>query len=217
MRVKKNSVLFQREIAKREIERLVHFTPVSNIYSIFEQGHILSRDSLNRLEHDENELDIWDYVVTNDKLRLDALPEYVNTSVQHINTPLLRTFQERMGDMCKSMCVFVLSTDLIWCEDTLFSVGNAASNQSKRLGINGSFQKFEDIFKGDNRSGKNDNEATDIQAEILVKNKISVEYVKQVIFEDIVEMHTARGAARMIYSRKLPEFVVDESFFNLRY
>ena len=58
---------------------------------------------------------------------------------------------------------------------------------------------------------------TDIQAEILVKNKISVEYVKEVIFEDIVEMHTARGAARMIYSQKLPEFVVDESFFNLRY
>ena len=47
---------FEAEIARRHIERLVHFTPTINLLSIFEQGSLLSRNQLRQLSAEHPDL-----------------------------------------------------------------------------------------------------------------------------------------------------------------
>ena len=60
---------FQREIDKREIGYLIHFTPTLNLYSILEQKKLMSRASLESL--DIKQFDILDYVQFTDNVRYD--------------------------------------------------------------------------------------------------------------------------------------------------
>lgn len=216
MKIKSDSAFFEKEVTNRNIERLLHFTSIGNLYSIFEQGCIFSRSDLEKLEQEEPSLDLWDYVSTNDKIRLDKLPAFVNTSVQDVNHPLLERFRSRIEGSPSSLCIFCIKKELIWWHDTLFSVGNAASKNSKNIGIDGSLERFKQLFTEQVRGGLRPNQPTDIQAEVLIKNKIPLSSVQSICFEAETDMVSAKGAATMIYSEALPEFFVDESMFKIR-
>ena len=56
---KADYIYFQEEISKRGIEFLIHFTPTINLYSILEQGKLMSRKTLENL--DIEQFDILDY------------------------------------------------------------------------------------------------------------------------------------------------------------
>ena len=53
MNLKQNYIEFQKEIADRGIEHLIHFTPTINLLSIFEQGKLLSRALLEKNDIDD--------------------------------------------------------------------------------------------------------------------------------------------------------------------
>lgn len=69
MNLKSNYIDFQNEIADREIEYLIHFTPTINLLSIFEQGKLLSRALLEQFDIDQT--DIFDYIEFTDDIRFD--------------------------------------------------------------------------------------------------------------------------------------------------
>ena len=108
----------------------------------------------------------------------------------------------------------------------LFSVTNAASKAVKKKYPLGSDKKsFEKLFLNSltiatsrstrtmTRQSLKDNETTDSQAEVLVKEKISVDFIKSICFENAKDEASARAAFRTL---KLPvnKFTVDENIFN---
>lgn len=75
---------YQKEIQKRRITCLIHFTENKNLLSILTHGFILSRDRLQELDQDKR-----DFTEINDILRLDKLTDYINLSVEFPNVNLL--------------------------------------------------------------------------------------------------------------------------------
>jgi|GEM_PF-4778692 len=65
MELKQDYIEFQSEISKLGIEYFLHFTPIFNLYSILEQGNLMSRRVLENL--DIEQFDIMDYVQFTDK------------------------------------------------------------------------------------------------------------------------------------------------------
>ena len=76
MKFKQNKIEFEREIKKRGIDYLIHFTPTINLYGMLEHGKIMSRAKLESLGLNEWE-DILDYAQLTDELRMDD-KNYIN-------------------------------------------------------------------------------------------------------------------------------------------
>ena len=78
MNLKHDYLEFQNEIQNRKIKYLIHFTPTRNLYSILENGGLMSRF---KLEHsDIEQFDILDYVQFTDEIRYDD-KNYINLSI----------------------------------------------------------------------------------------------------------------------------------------
>lgn len=60
MELKTDYIEFQSEISRRGIEYLIHFTPTINLYSILEQGKLMSRRALENLDFEQ--FDVLDYI-----------------------------------------------------------------------------------------------------------------------------------------------------------
>lgn len=217
--------LIEEEVVRRQITRLVHFTPTMNLLSIFEQGALLSRHQLRKLSVEYPDLYLDDYVEINDKLRLDGLEDFINLSIQHSNHYLLKVFKESCHSWCDSWCVIAISPQYLYLKDTLFSIGNAASTASKRFGIDATYDKFSAMFNEKiyrenqlvyTRSRIKKCYPTDVQAEVLVRSKIAVEDIIEVYFESDEELHRSRGAIQILYSGEIPQFTVNGSMFHQR-
>ena len=78
MELKKDYIKFQSEISRRRIEYLIHFTPTINLYSILEQGKLMSRRVLENL--DVEQFDIFDYIQFTDSVRYDD-KSFINLSI----------------------------------------------------------------------------------------------------------------------------------------
>ena len=205
MELKPDQSCFTREIEKRKISRLVHFTPVINLFSIFEQGALLSRETLNRLNVDRPDLFLNHYVEFNDQIRLDNKENYINLSIEHPNDSLFERFRTKLRDLDEDWCVIAIETECIFWKDTLYSIGNAAARSSKDHGVDGKFDTFCSLFKDSvayinhhsqsilDRKGLRDSYTTDAQAEVMVKDQIPIEKVLAVYF--VTEQDAARYAA----------------------
>lgn len=196
-----------------------------NLISIFEQGALLSRHQLRQLSIEYPDLHIDDYVEINDKLRLDGLEDFINLSIQHSNHYLLKIFRDSCRSWCDSWCVIAISPQYFFLKDTLFSIGNAASTVSQRIGIDATFEKFAAMFSEKvsgtgqrvfTRNGMKNCFPTDVQAEVLVRGKIAVEHILEVYFESDEELHRSKGAIKMLYSGEIPSFTVNRSMFQQR-
>jgi hypothetical protein len=214
MELKKDYIEFQQEIFRRGIEYLIHFTPTINLYSILEQGKILSRRILENL--DIKQFDILDYIQFTDKIRYDD-KNYINLSISCPNTFLFSKFRERTkNDPIIDWCVLKIDPKHIYEKDTLFAVTNAASNAANLIGITGDIEKFKMLFadKINIPYGIRDRIAskypTNVQAEVLVKNEIPIESIIEVCFESQLSLAAAKAA---LAEFNTSNFVVDKEIF----
>ena len=220
--MKQDSIEFQKEIASRGIEHLIHFTPTINLLSIFEQGKLLSRALLERFDIDQT--DIFDYVEFTDDIRFDD-KSYINLSIQHPNSFLFNRFRQKTADENHVYwCVLKIDKKYIYQADTLFSVTNAANSYNKRnVGVTGDINKFRMMFANSlpivtsyssrtiTRNGLKDKYPTDEQAEVLVKNEIPVSDILQVCFKDDNDLAAGKAA---LSDYNTSNFVVDASLFT---
>lgn len=221
MELKQNHLEFQKEIAERGIEYLIHFTPTINLLSIFEQGKLLSRALLEKFDVDQT--DIFDYIEFTDDIRFDD-KSFINLSVQHPNSFLFSRFREKTkNDTHINWCVLKIDKKYIYEASTLFSVTNAANSHNKRnIGVTGDLAKFRMLFAAPLqiitsynsrtilRTNLKSKYPTDEQAEVLVKNEIAVADILQVCFKD--ERDLAAGKAAL-NNYSTSNFVVDSALF----
>lgn len=220
--MKQDSIEFQKEIASRGIEHLIHFTPTINLLSIFEQGKLLSRALLERFDIDQT--DIFDYVEFTDDIRFDD-KSYINLSIQHPNSFLFSRFRQKTADESHVYwCVLKIDKKYIYKADTLFSVTNAANSYNKRnVGVTGDINKFRMMFANSlpivtsyssrtiTRNALKGKYPTDEQAEVLVKNEIPVSDILQVCFKDDNDLAAGKAA---LSDYNTSNFVVDASLFT---
>ncbi|KAA3637513.1 MAG: DUF4433 domain-containing protein [Bacteroidetes bacterium] len=206
---------FQKEINKRRINYLIHFTPTINLYSILEQGKIMSRAKLEGL--DIEQFDVLDYAQFTDTVRYDD-KNYINLSISSPNTFLFSKFRERTkNDITINWCVLKIDPKHIYEKGTKFSVTNAASNAAKAIGITGDLEKFKMLFADrinipHGVRGRIKSEfPTNIQAEVLVKNNIPVDSIIEVCFESQESLAAAKAA---LYEFDTSKFVVDKEIFS---
>jgi hypothetical protein len=211
----------KKEVNLRRIDHLIHFTPTINLYSILENGELMSRAKLECL--DIEHFDILDYVQFTDDIRYDD-KNYINLSLSGPNTFLLSKFKEKtQNDQTITWCILKIEKKFIFYHDTLFAVTNAASNAAKRqFGISGGLENFRMLFKEQlnintyygvrtlARNGIHPKYPTDVQAEILVKDKIPTESIITVCFESEEKMAEAKAAMSSFDTRN---FVVDKEIF----
>ncbi len=217
MSLKPNYIEFQKEIADRGIENLIHFTPTINLLSIFEQGKLLSRALLEKNDIDDTLLDFIEFL---DNIRYDD-KNYINLSISSPNYFLFNRFRERTQDKPYiNWCVLKINPKYIYQSGTLFSVTNAASSIAKHTyRISDDIQKFRMIFENGisskvgvlQRGTLKSKYPTDVQAEVLVKNEIDLSDILQVCFKDGADL--ARGKAALS-EYNTDNFVVDASLFN---
>jgi hypothetical protein len=212
----------KKEVNIRRIDNLIHFTPTINLYSILENGELMSRTKLESL--DIEQFDILDYVQFTDDIRYDD-KNYINLSLSSPNTYLLSKFKEKTkNDPTITWCILKIEKKFIFYHDTLFSVTNAASNAAKRqFGITGDLEKFRMLFKEQlnintfngvrslNRNGVHPKYPTDVQAEILVRDSIPSESIIEVCFESEEKLAEAKAA---MSSFDTSNFVVDKEIFS---
>lgn len=222
MNLKPNYIDFQKEIADREIEHLIHFTPTINLLSIFEQGKLLSRALIEQF--DINQTDIFDYIEFMDDIRFDD-KSFINLSIQHPNSFLFNHFRKKTSNEHHIYwCVLKIDKKYIYQADTLFSVTNAANSHNKRnIGVTGDISKFRMLFTNSlqvvtsyssrtiTRNNLKVKYPTDEQAEVLVKNEIPISDILQVCFKDEKDLATGKAA---LSGYDTSNFVVDTSLFT---
>ena len=215
MEYKEEHQKFKEEIERRGIECLIHFTPTINLYSIFEQGKIMSRAKLEGL--DIEQFDVLDYAQFTDEIRFDD-KRYINLSISGPNTFLFSKFREKTKeDITINWCVIKIDPKHIYDKETKFSVTNAASNAAKRIGISSDFEKFKMLFAENIdipygvRGRTNLKFPTNVQAEVLVKDFIPVESIISVCFESETDLASAKAALYEFDTRK---FIIEAEIFS---
>lgn len=222
MYLKTNHKEFQEEIKRREIECLIHFTPTINLFSILENDELMSRAKLENL--DIEQFDILDYVQFTDDVRYDD-KNYINLSLSGPNTFLFSKFRQKTkDDFTLNWCVIKINPKHIYDSETLFAITNAASNAAKRqYGISGDLNKFKMLFseqlnintyngiRNISRNSAQLKYPTDVQAEILVKDRIPTDSILAVCFESEEKMAEAKAA---MYSFDTSNFIVDKEIFS---
>lgn len=222
MEEKQNSLEFKNEILERGIENLIHFTPTINLLGIFEQGKILSRALLEQFDIEQT--DIFDYIEFTDDIRFDD-KSFINLSVQHPNSFLFNRFREKTkNDIHINWCVLKIDKKYIYQKETLFSVTNAANSYNKRnVLVTGDINKFQMMFANSIqivtsynsrtilRNGLKPKYPTDEQAEVLVKNEISISDILQVCFKDEIGLAAGKAA---LSDYNTSNFVVDATLFT---
>jgi hypothetical protein len=220
MHLKPDHVEFKKEIRDRGIEYLIHFTPTINLLSMLELDKLLSRALLEKFDIG----DTLDFIEFLDSIRFDD-KNYINLSVSSPNHFLLSRFRQRTQGMSHmNWCVLKIDPKYLYQKDTLFSVTNAANSHNKRVvGVSGELSKFKMLFatsltivtsyssKTITRNSLKSKYPTDEQAEVLVRDEISIKDVLQVCFQDKTELAAAKAALNQFDTSK---FVVDEMMFS---
>lgn len=186
-----NDFVLQRKIEieniikNRGIRFLVHFTQITNLGSVLDNG-------LYSIDDIEN--DIVDAFV-NDELRLEGIRNGICLSVSFPNSLMFFSFRQRVQ---QDWCVLVLDIDLILDKECLFFDTNAANTKFKF--INFETLKLPKTFEGmfaDQVNNKKDGvllrnncgylldkDPTDVQAEVICLEHIESRYIEACIFNN---------------------------------
>jgi hypothetical protein len=170
----------------------------------------------------------YDFIVNNDSQRIDNLPDYINLSVEFPNFYVFDKFRQRQVDPTIHWCVLKIDPNLIYAKDTLFSLTNAASYHSNKYGISGDFDKFKMlfadrlVFQNSNgtsmvrqRNNFKESWTTDVQAEVLVKDKIPYSDIIEICFASNRDMVFAKSAFEMD-NLNTEKFTINSNFFGRR-
>jgi superfamily II DNA helicase RecQ len=148
-------------LRSRGVTELIHFTPAMNLPSILENG-IITR---NLLEQESTDF------ISTDEYRHDG-KEHINLSITNPNIRMFYAFRKRMS--C-DFVVLTLDLSLLSEYNHSYKATNAASNQAMSCSV-------EELFSGNRPEGFKDNWTTDNQAEVLVDEIISPEYILSIHF-----------------------------------
>lgn len=218
MKKKSDYQKIQLEVERRGIKNLVHFTPTINLMSIFEQGALISRAGLEALDIDK--FDVLDYVQFTDSIRHDD-KDYINLSVTTPNHFLFKRFRERTKeDPTILWCVLLINLQPLYWKETKYSVTNAASIAAQNYGINGDFDLFNKMFSDELMTKQKiyrapnypKNQTTDLQAEVLVKDRLPMSCIERAYFPDEESMATTLAAFSFLEFDK-SIFTVDKRWF----
>lgn len=208
----------QLEVEKRGIQNLIHFTPTINLMSIIEQGALISRAGLEAL--DIEQFDVLDYVQFTDSVRYDD-KNFINLSVTTPNKFLFKRFREKTADDPTIVwCVLLVNLEPLFWKETRFSVTNAASRAAQNYGINGDFKSFKKMFSDEliakqkisRTTGYPMNKTTDLQAEVLVKDRLPLSCIEKVcFFDESAKAMTQAAFSFLDFNKSI--FVVDNRWF----
>ncbi len=167
------------ELKRRKIELLLHSTHVSiNLPQIFEDGFIDTARGLRarlgakaeRLLHDPRRLE-----------KFSVGLDYINCSITSPNFELLYA---RSKSAWQSEWVhFVLDTKLLELPDTLFCPVSAAQDYGKHVqsGLTGLQTMFDEQVETWKRTDLHKSEPTHPQAEALIKGRLSLDSVTEIL------------------------------------
>ena len=174
---KEKSEKLKDNLNARGITRLIHFTSLSNLESIKQNG-ILSVSELEK-----NKISY----IKNDFSRNDKILNGISLSIQNPNWRLLKTYKEKHPQ--RKYCAIVLDPALLYeiTDSTKKKLAlryycnyNAAANVTKKSTEDINIM-FEDLFVGScwiaTRDNKEDSTTTTDQAEILFCEKIDSKYI----------------------------------------
>jgi len=172
---------FEKEISRRGINKLIHFTSADNLLPVVLLKKISSREHIDKIHEECKDPVVLNFFKFHDKLRLDNKKDYVSLSIEFPNSFMFKKKREEEGGI---WCVIEISPRLLLLGDTLFSIYNAASNFSINKEIGPTFKHFSALFLdkikvtrfyGDKlftRDGLKDSYPTTDQAEVLVKDRV---------------------------------------------
>jgi len=148
-------------LKNRGVTELIHFTPATNLPSILANG-IIPR---NRLEQDGAEF------TYTDENRHDG-KDHINLSITNPNIRMFFKFRKRIP---VDFVVLTIDTSILAKYKHSYRATNAASNKAMPCSV-------EELFSGNRPEGFQNNWTTDNQAEVLVDEIISPEYILSVQF-----------------------------------
>ena len=190
-----NEIILER-CKDRGIDVLVHFTNVTNLPSILNNG-LLSREFMDYFFID------YSY---NDAFRMDLVKESISLSVSSPNYKMF--YRVRCSNLNTKWAVILLDALEVLKLNCIFCYTNAAnsciSNMSveSRKSVNAFESMFADELFGNKRSdiGLESYETTDPQAEILVLQPIPVSAIKYIVFDryEIMNQYKPMIEAQMI-------------------
>ena len=189
----------RKQVLKRKITRLCHFTPSRNLRRILKcpQG-LLSTDQLRRLNKK---------FIPTDIKRLDGHTDHVCCSVQYPNSWYLRQVAERQ-DSIVDWVVLLLCPSYLWQDGTKFCDKNAAAGSGRRVrtGRKGFNALFADqVPDGETGFYTRDSKPlcvpTDDQAEVLIPDHVDRDAIVGLVFPSNAQ---AKRELTRLKKRKLP-------------
>jgi len=197
----------QKECKRREIKSLYHITNARNLPSILKDG-ILSINELKIRKKD---------FFYNDELRLDNQLDSTCWSITHPNFYYFRKIQKDQPEA--KWCIIEIEANVMWENHCYFNATNAASSkmryqlENERKGIDAFNFMFNNRVNNYDRSENMKlSQPTDIQAEVLIFNSISIRKIKN------VHIHPNDQNVYNYFTNKYPEtsFQYNKNLFGNR-
>ena len=169
-------------LEEKQIEWLVHFTRAENLHNIFHHG-LLPKSEL---------IEEFINVVDNDKSRYDNCENAICTTIEFPNYRMFYPLRIDPENKDTKWVVFLLKAKVIYDLDCAFCSTNAGNREmfnmsiEERKGKNAFLKLFYELPNGPTRKDLNLDDwfPTDPQAEVLVFDKIPLEYIHSVFFEN---------------------------------
>lgn len=194
----------------RNIKSLYHFTTIENYISILERRYIYSRNIMEKLAIQQDTFFTGDYTENIDKYRFDGLTEYINLSLSRPNWYLLEQYKKRADLHSYEWCILEITLRPMEIDSTSFAVCNAASRSAGNYGIKAGVEGLKSLFQDEVTSGSRkfsryglpEHFTTDIQAEVLVKDSISIQEIKNCFLPNESALSRHSSAFRLL---RLPD------------
>lgn len=175
-------------LKQRNIEFLCHFTRLENLESILTYG-LIPRAYLYNEEFNHN-LNLSIDGIFNDEHRYDGKPEATCLSISFPNSSMF--YRLRCSNNNVKWAVVVLSAQVLIDKNCAFYPTNAANSSlsSKPVVDFQGGTALNRLFEGDNVSRQYllDKDPTDVQAEVLVFDKIEPRYIRGAVLKRIEDI-----------------------------
>lgn len=173
----------KKEVSRRGIDYIYHFTCIENLNSILNRGVI----SLNKLEKENIKF------LNNDPHRLDDYRDSTSWSISHPNYFYLKQIMHRYPS--RKWCIIEARAEILWKKKCYYSEMNAANSlvrcrpETERVGIE-SFNKMFDYKVKDyiRQSNWHSKYPTDVQAEVLVFDDIELSDVSGIYLSSVDQL-----------------------------
>jgi len=162
---------------EKNISFLVHFTPISNLPSIVENG-LLSR----------NDLPDRSFIHT-DEYRTDGWLDWISASISFPNYKMFYSKQNSLKDV-DGWAVLLIQREVLWELDCKYIMTNAASSGIRMFNDSrwSSIAAFEDMFgNAEHRNNIPEYYTTDPQAEVMIRKEIPCRYIKVIAVRNELE------------------------------